>query len=100
MNGKVKQIKGTRNSMVPSHILYADDIMLFCKGNSSSIQALTDLFNEYAVVSGQKVNPSKSIMYAGSMTAQRHNHLATSLGFNAGFLPFMYLGVPIFKGKL
>lgn len=97
--GKIKQIKGTRHSMVPSHILYDDDIMLFCKGDSTSIQALTQLFNDYAAISGQKVNPSKSILYAGSMTAQRHLSIATSLGFTVGFLPFMYLGAPIFKGN-
>ena len=97
--GKIKQIKGTRHSMVPSHILYVDDIMLFCKGNSASIQALTQLFNEYAANSGQKVNPSKSILYVGSMTAQRHLNIAISLGFTVVFLPFMYLGAPIFKGK-
>ncbi|GAU48100.1 hypothetical protein TSUD_133200 [Trifolium subterraneum] len=96
---KIKLIKGTRNFMVPSHILYADDIMVFCKGNANSINEVANLFLRYANCSGQSINPSKSIVYAGSMTAQRHNQIANLLGFSVGFLPFLYLGVPMFKGK-
>jgi hypothetical protein len=55
---------------VPSHILYADDIMLFCKASRSNIQALSNLFLEYAEISGQVVNPRKSFIYAGALTSQ------------------------------
>ncbi|GAU31744.1 hypothetical protein TSUD_146310 [Trifolium subterraneum] len=66
--GKIELIKGSRNSPVPSHCLYADDIMVFCKGKFASLQALQALFTSYASCSGQ-----------------------------VGSLPFNYLGVPIFK---
>jgi hypothetical protein len=39
-DGKLNLIKGTRNFMVPSHTFYADDLMIFCKGNLSSLKAL------------------------------------------------------------
>jgi len=32
--GNLKLIHGSRNNPAPSHILYADDIMVFCKGSS------------------------------------------------------------------
>lgn len=35
--GKVELIKGSRSYNIPSHSLYADDIMIFCKGKISSI---------------------------------------------------------------
>jgi hypothetical protein len=84
---------------VPSHILYADDFMLFCKATSSNIQVLSSLFQRYAEASGQHVNPNKSFIFAGSVAHSRLNSIADSLGFNVGSLPFDYLGVPIFKGK-
>ena len=42
--GKIELITGTRHEKVPSHILYADDIMLFCKGKVSCITALINTF--------------------------------------------------------
>jgi hypothetical protein len=97
--GKLTLIKGSRTMNVPSHILYVDDIMLFCKASNSNIQALSNLFMNYAEVSGQKVNPSKSSFFAGAISNQRIHCIADSLGFSIGSLPFIYLGVPIFKGK-
>ncbi|XP_058770393.1 uncharacterized protein LOC131644024 [Vicia villosa] len=98
-NKKVRQIKATRDSFVPSHVLYADDIMVFCKGDKGSIEALINLFQRYAVVLGQRVNPSKSTIFAGSLPIQRHLHIASCLGFNTGQVPFTYLGAPIFRGR-
>jgi hypothetical protein len=98
-DGKLGLIKGSRSMDIPSHILYADDFMLFCKASSSNIQALSDLFQRYAEISGQHVNPQKSFIYAGSVIPSRLNNIAATLGFNVGSLPFDYLGVPIFKGK-
>jgi len=63
--GKLELIKGSRQYQVPSHTLYADDIMVFCKAKTSSIQALKELFQRYAAISGQIVNPAKSTIYAG-----------------------------------
>jgi len=50
-SGKLKLVQGNRSSSVPSHILYADDVMLFCKGTSSSIQVLTEFFQAYSQIS-------------------------------------------------
>jgi hypothetical protein len=97
--GKIELIKGSRNTRVPSHCLYADDIMVFCKGKFSSLQALQNLFNKYANCSGQVINASKSTIFAGGISQVRLNHIVNLIGFNVGSLPFNYLGVPIFKGK-
>ncbi|MCH95444.1 ribonuclease H protein [Trifolium medium] len=45
--GKLKLIKGSRNMDVPSHILYVDDFMLFCKASNSNVQALIHLASGY-----------------------------------------------------
>lgn len=92
-------MNGTREMHIPSHILYADDMMIFCKGTSSNINVLKNVFLKYGEASGQFVNPQKSSIYAGSITNHRLNQIAQNLGFTIGTLPFQYLGVPIFKGK-
>ncbi|MCH82144.1 RNA-directed DNA polymerase (Reverse transcriptase) [Trifolium medium] len=56
VDGRHDLIEGTTNSLVPSHILYADDILIFCRGTISNIRALPNLFLNYAEISGQMVN--------------------------------------------
>jgi ribonuclease HI len=73
--------------------------MIFCKGNLSGLRALKDLFNLYALESGQVINTSKSTIFSGSITQGRLDLIVQLLNFKIGFLPFNYLGVPIFKGK-
>lgn len=80
--------------------MYANDILSFCKGHPSNIQQLINLFTRYSQASGQQVNNSKSYKHSGSITTPRMNVLLNMIGFNRGILPFTYLGVPIFKGKV
>jgi ribonuclease HI len=97
--GKLDLIKGTRNCMVPSHTFYADDLMIFCKGKLDGLRALKDLFESYALESGQKINNAKSTIYSGSTTPGRLNLIVQLLNFKIGSIPYNYLGVPIFRGK-
>jgi hypothetical protein len=64
------------------HILYADDIMVFCKGTNSNIQVLYQLFSDYARALGQIIN--KSVLFAGAMSQHRLSHFAHLLGFKIG----------------
>jgi hypothetical protein len=65
----------------------------------SNLIALKELFTRYALASGQVVSASKSVIYSGGITQTRLSHLAEIFGFSIGFLPFLYLGVPIFEGR-
>ncbi|GAU22700.1 hypothetical protein TSUD_138230 [Trifolium subterraneum] len=99
LDGRLNLIKGTRKFNVPSHSFYADDLMIFCKGNLAGLKALKDLFGRYANESGQVINNSKSTIFSGSITPGRLAIISQLLNFKLGSLPFNYLGVPIFKGK-
>ncbi|PNX99831.1 ribonuclease H, partial [Trifolium pratense] len=44
--GNLNLIKGTRNFKIPSHSFYADDLLVFCKGNLSGLKTLKDLFDK------------------------------------------------------
>jgi hypothetical protein len=98
-NGVLDLMRGTRHVNVPSHSFYADDLMVYCKGKLSSVKALKDLFNNYALQSGQVISNSKSTIFSGSITHGRLNLIVAVLNFKVGTLPFNYLGVPIFRGK-
>jgi hypothetical protein len=98
-DGKLDLTKGTRHINVPSHSFYADDLMVFCKGKLSGLNALKDLFDSYALQSGQSINTAKSTIFSGSITQGRLNLMVNLLNFQIGSLPFNYLGIPIFRGK-
>ncbi|PNY16800.1 ribonuclease H, partial [Trifolium pratense] len=97
--GSLDLIKGSRNSLVPSHCLYADDIMVFCSGKIACLNVLKNLFVRYANCSGQSINASKSTIYSGGISYVRLQNIVNLFGFKVGSLPFNYLGAPIFKGR-
>ncbi|XP_019435162.1 PREDICTED: uncharacterized protein LOC109341675 [Lupinus angustifolius] len=96
--GNFRTIAGTRIA-TPSHVLYADDILVFCRGIKRELLAIKDLFNDYAKVSGQCLNLSKCKFFSTQANARKIGKLNSWLGFGSGSLPFNYLGVLVFKGK-
>lgn len=84
---------------LPSHILYADDILVFCRGTKRNVDAPMSLFSSYSITSGQHLSIQKCKFYVGCLSSSRVSAISNFHGFNAGHLPFMYLGVPIFKSK-
>jgi len=88
-----------RDTSFPTHVLHADDIMIFCIGLKSNIRELLSIFNKYSEVSSQIANNTKSRFFTGSMIVTRINMIANLLGFSVGSVPFLYLGCPIFVGK-
>ncbi|XP_062014240.1 uncharacterized protein LOC133730715 [Rosa rugosa] len=97
--GHVQAISSPRAVKVHSHVLFADDIMVFCKGDKRSLLNLMAFFEEYGLNSGQLVNKTKSHVYLGKSALHRRTLIYSWLGVSVGKLPFMYLGVPIFVGR-
>jgi len=97
--GKFIPMSYCRGTFLPTHVLYADDILIFCIGLKSNIRELLSIFKKYSEVSGQVINNAKSRFYTSSMSVSRKHMIANMLGFNMGAVPFMYLSCPIFHGK-
>ncbi|XP_042983328.1 uncharacterized protein LOC122312726 [Carya illinoinensis] len=90
-----------QGSPIISHLLYADDTVLFCNGGKASLKAITDVLKTYEQWSGQAVNKNKShIFFSTQISASRHRALLRFTGFTEGSFPFKYLGVPIITGRL
>lgn len=80
--------------------MYVYGILIFWKGKVLNILAMINLFNNYYIASGQKVNTFKSSKYLGFIHSSRLLHILNMTCFSRGSFPFNYLGVPIFNGKV
>ncbi|KAL3652392.1 hypothetical protein CASFOL_002073 [Castilleja foliolosa] len=82
-----------------THLLYADDMLLFFNGGQKTIKNLKILIDKYALSSGQMISYDKSSIYCSKhITSTRINNIKSRLQCKVGSLPFTYLGSPIFKG--
>ena len=87
------------NTHCPSHWLYADDVLIFCRASRTNIHKIASVFESYGAISGQVVNWSKSIIYFGRYVSLHRSHMLGSIaGMQKGNLPLHYLGVPLFQG--
>ncbi|KAF1898180.1 hypothetical protein Lal_00032945 [Lupinus albus] len=91
--GRLTPIAGPSSLKIPTHVLYADDILIFCKGLKSNLLSLNSLIHDYAQAS------TKCKFYTCSGAVRRISTMSATLGFNVDNLPFNYLGVHLFKGE-
>lgn len=89
-----------RNVKHISHLFYADDVLLFTNGSGSSLRNLMSLIRAYGASSGHEINTHKSAFYVGNNAANRMRAISSITGIKHKQLPFTYLGVPIFNGRM
>ena len=98
-----KLIKGVRISPSGpsiSHILFADDTLIFLKAEVENCRNLINVINEYCVASGQRVNMTKSSVFFGANVPDALSvQLCDILGMEMTGDPGVYLGVPAIWGR-
>ena len=83
-----------------SHLMFADDLVIFCKAKPHSLRLLMEAFNTFTNCTGLKANLDKSqIVFGGDCQAVIHECLDIT-GFMEGNLPQRYLGMPITASRL
>ncbi|XP_057779784.1 uncharacterized protein LOC130998382 [Salvia miltiorrhiza] len=88
----------TRN--FPTHLFYADDIILFCKATVRNACKIQEILNYYGSISGQHCSTEKSnIFFARRVPTDRRRAIHRVLPFSIGSRPTTYLGVPISVGR-
>ncbi|KAK3193272.1 hypothetical protein Dsin_024582 [Dipteronia sinensis] len=93
-------ISSLKGFSAPTHLLYVDDVLIFCTGTVRNLRRVVHDFKVYGSISGQLVNWSKSsIFFGSSISPARISSLQSLVGMQIGRLPFCYLGVPLFRGK-
>jgi hypothetical protein len=82
------------NRVNVSHLLFADDTLVFCGANESQIRHVGALLVCFEAVAGLKVNLSKSSLILVGLLGEV-DQLAGMLGCGRGDLPLKYLGIPL-----
>ena len=80
--------------IVISHLLYADDTILFCEANSEQLMYLRWTLMWFEAFSGLKINLIKSVIIPLGRV-DNVEVLAVELGCGVGSLPSTYLGLPL-----
>nr|XP_016456151.1 PREDICTED: uncharacterized protein LOC107780147 [Nicotiana tabacum] len=83
-----------------THVCFADDLLMFCRADTISIQILHQAFLKFSKASGMKANPSKSAIYLAGVKQEFRTEMIGRLGFSEGTLPFRYLGIPLDSKKI
>ena len=78
-----------------SHLSFADDIVVFTDGSSSSLTGTLDLFRHFAQMSGIRINVAKSTVFAAGRGKQALEAAAATRGLPVSALPIKYLGLPL-----
>ena len=93
---KILHMASPQGFLTLSHILYADDIFIFCRADNKSRRNLSNFLKTYGDFSGQYVNNSKSSFFTMDNSTRFVTKIQRILSCSHGCLPFTYLGVPIF----
>ena len=77
-----------------SHLLFADDTLVFCGASKDQLLYLSWILMWFAAMSGLRINLDKSeLISMGGV--ENTKALATNLGCKVGSLPSTYLGLPL-----
>ena len=83
-----------------THLLFANDSLLFCRATMEECGKVLEILNMYEMASGQKVNRSKtSLFFSKSTPADLKHEIKVALGVPKIMLYEKYLGLPSFVGK-
>ena len=82
------------NLVMVSHLLFADDTLIFCDADPTQIASLREILARFEEVSSLRINLGKSELVPIGVV---HNMdvLVGMLGCRQSFLPLRYLGLPL-----
>ena len=82
-----------------SHLLFADDSLIFCKVSQEEVQVILDVLQTYAASSGQCINFEKSFFYFSSNTTRGdRERIKKTMGVKEVERFESYLGLPTLVG--
>ncbi|XP_057512767.1 uncharacterized protein LOC130794821 [Actinidia eriantha] len=82
------------------HLAFADDFVLFSRGDPTSVSLLMEQLNHFGDCSGLKISFSKSSFYSAGISSMDMEAINGITGFSQGSFPFKYLGIPIIDSRL
>lgn len=67
-----------------THLIFADDIPMFCKGDLDSVNALMKGVHSFTEISGLRINTEKCACFFGNVYGATKSSLLAATGFNEG----------------
>jgi hypothetical protein len=100
-DGTWKPIQISKGGPSLSHILFADDVMLFCEANVEQVQVVMSTLDDFCTASGLKVNTLKSKAMCSRMVQVDRKHALKEVS-DIRFVADLghYLGFPLVKGRV
>jgi hypothetical protein len=90
-------IKMASTSPPISHLLFADDVMIFSQANGNEANAIINCLSTYARWSGQCINMSKSaVFFSKNCRPATRNAVKSILHLQSIPARAKYLGIPLF----
>jgi hypothetical protein len=98
---KIQELKICRRSPGISHLLFADDSLLFFNANAEQATRVNSVLREYEKGTGQLLSPTKcSIMLGQNCSEEDGEAVASILNVGSMNLEEKYLGLPIPEGQI
>ncbi|KAL0378826.1 UNVERIFIED_CONTAM: hypothetical protein Sradi_3188100 [Sesamum radiatum] len=97
---EMEGIEVSRGAPRISHLLFADDTIIFGKATEEAMLTLVRVLDIYAAASGQEINLEKSsITISRNIQVENQRRLATILGVQITVKYERYLGLPAVAGR-
>ena len=83
-----------------THLCFADDLLIFSRGNLDSIVGIQNVMKQFYLFSGLHLNNSKCELFPSGISRILLSEIQEQTGFKLGVLPVRYLGVPLITRRL
>ncbi|KAL2250043.1 UNVERIFIED_CONTAM: hypothetical protein Sindi_2478000 [Sesamum indicum] len=82
-----------------THLLFADDLMLFFQGDLPSFHILMECLQEFRDISGLDVNTSKLCIFTSGVQNNELDGILARIEFARGEMPVRYLAFPLWHNS-
>ena len=80
-NGDIRGMSICQNGPKLTHLLFADESLIFCRAKESECQTLLDIIAKYERASGQQINRTKTtFFFSKSTTADMQTMIKYMIG--------------------
>ena len=99
-NGEIRGVSIFHNGPKLTHLLFADDSLIFRKAKESECQTLLNILAKYERASSQQINRAKTtLFFSKSTNADMQNRIKDMLGVTVVQQYEKYLGLPSLVGR-
>jgi hypothetical protein len=100
-SGQLNELKICRQSPGISHLLFADDSILFFEANMDQAMRVKSILSKYELATGQILSPDKcSLLLGNKCTTVAGQQVAAALQVQSVGFEEKYLGLPVPEGRM